>query len=252
MAISALLLTHLISYPKTPFSADYKFPLLPFAIFLIYGIVICEINTWNYRRLKNQLNKASSRLKQIIKIVRVNLLSCTLIFVLLTTAQMVIFQFVMDPFRFMGLLGICLMISLIETGVLIILKITDAPEKEVVTLKKVAEKSETEALMIVRNDELIKFSEKQVHFLIHREGCVFLVDENGQRFTTQFNALSEVEDKLSTNFFRANRQLIVSRQAIQALQKSTNHKLTVSVAHLSDDVTISRYKSHEFKKWLHS
>ena len=143
------------------------------------------------------------------------------------------------------------MISLIETGVLIILKIAGKSDNSPVTLNQLAGQSKSNELLIVRNDKLMKFDEQQVHYLLHKDGCIFLVDENGQRYTTQFNALTEVEEKLSKNFFRANRQIIVSREAICRLQKVSNHKLRISVEHLPEEVTISRYKNHAFKKWLY-
>lgn len=247
MVLLAFLMTHLITYQKLPFTADYKFPIIPFSIFIIYGILICETNTWNYKRF---ISKFGSRfdLKGILRIIRTNLIACTIIFIVLTAFQMAVFQFIMDPFRFVGLLSICLMISLIETGVFIVL--TFSKNKKPLTLNRVA--AQTEGLTILRNDELLTFKEEEVEVLVNQNGCIFLYDSNGNRFTTQFESLNEVESKLSENFFRANRQTLISKSAIKSLQKDSNKKLKLELHQLDQSITVSRYKSRDLKNWFKS
>lgn len=245
MVMLAFIMTHLISYQKLPFSHAYEFPLIPFTIFVTYGIFICEVNTWNFRQLASRY-RLSSDLKSIRRIVQANLIACTIIFTVLTVIQMLIFHYVMNPFRFVGLLGICLMISLIETGVFIVLEFVRQKRKTITFNQVAAEKNE---LTIVRNNELMTFKEEDVAYLIHRNGCVFLMDQQGQRFTTQFESLSEAESHLSSQFFRANRQILVSRKAIRSLKKDVNNKLLLQVDHLSEPLTVSRYKSKDLKAW---
>lgn len=245
MIVLALVMTHLISYQKLPFSSNYHFPFIPFSIFVIYGIFICEVNSWNYRKLSTRYGHGSD-FRNTKRIVQVNLLACTIIFIVLTFAQMVIFQYAMNPFRFAGLLGVCLMISLIETGVFVVMTLI-REKNRAVTFNRIA--SEKKELTILRNDELITFSEEQVAFMVHQDGCVFLIDKAGQRFTTQFESLGEVEVRLSDQFFRATRQTLVSRSAIYSLKKDVNGKIKLGVTHLSEPLTVSRYKSRELKEW---
>lgn len=249
MVVLALVMTHLISYQKLPFSRDYQFPIIVFCIFVVYGIFICEVNTWNYRRLAARYGQ-SFDLKNIIKLIQTNLLACAIIFTVLTSAQMLVFQNTMNPFRFAGLLGVCLMISTIETGVFVLLAISRQKSRSPITLGKVAAgKSE---LTILRNDELLTFREEEVAYLIHQEGCVFLVDQQGHRFTTQFESLSEVEGRLSSQFFRANRQMLVSRTAVRSVKKDVNNKLKLKICHLNEPITVSRYRSKHLKDWYKS
>ena len=247
MVLLAFVMTHLITYQKLPFSPDYQFPFISFTIFLIYGLFICETNTWNYRRLSKK-SKLGNDLSSVLLIIRTNLLYCMLIFTILSIGQMLIFQYVMDPFRFVGLLGVCLMISLIETGVFILRGY--AKGNGTLTLNKLASTSDT--LTIVRGGELRTIQENEVSCFVHQNGCVFLIDTDGNKLVTQYESLSEVEEKLSNRFFRANRQTIISRPAIRALQKDVNNKLKVQLEHLSTSINVSRYKSRELKTWFKS
>lgn len=245
MVMLAFIMTHLISYQKLPFSNTYQFPFIPFSIFIIYGIFICEVNSWNFKQLASRY-RLRFDLKSIRRIVQANLIACTIIFTLLTVIQMLIFHYVMNPFRFVGLLSVCLMISMIETGVFIVLEFVRQKHKSI-TLNQVA--AERNKLTIVQSNELMTFSEEEVAYLIHRNGCVFLVDQAGHRYITQFESLSEVEPRLSSRFFRVNRQTIVSKTAINSLKKDVNNKLKLQVNHLVESLTVSRYKSKSLKQW---
>lgn len=244
MVLLAFIMTHLITYQRLPFSSDYRFPWIPFSIFLIYGLFICETNTWNYRRLSGK-SKLNYDQHSVWLIVRTNLFYCTIIFSVLSIIQMAIFQYVMNPFRFVGLLGVCLMISLIETGVFIL---RGYSKKNTLTLNKVAATSSR--LSIVRNGELRTVDEKDIAYFIHQNGCVFMIDRDGNKLVTQYESLSELEEKLTMHFFRANRQTIISRSAIRSIQKDVNNKLKLQLEHLSEAISVSRYKSPELKTWL--
>ncbi len=244
MVLLAFIMTHLITYQKLPFSPEYQFPFIPFSIFLIYGLFICETNTWNYRRLSKK-SKLQYDLASTWLIVRTNLFYCTIIFSALSVIQMIVFQYIMDPFRFVGLMSVCLMISLIETGVFIL---RGNGQKNSLTLNKVAASSNK--FSIVRNNQMIALEEAEISYFVHSNGCVFLINSVGDKLITQYESLSDVEERLSQNFFRANRQTIISRPAIKAIQKDVNNKLKLTLAHGEQSIIVSRYKSPELKTWL--
>lgn len=246
MIVLAYIMTHLISYQRVPFTEDYQFPFLPFAIFVIYGIFICEANTWNFKRLAVSFDHHVD-VAMIWRILQINLITCTLIFVVLSGIQMLIFQYVPNPFRFVSLLGICLLITTIETAVFIVLELVKSRHDQPVTFNQIAVK--TSDLTIVRNNEMITFNEAQITCFMHKEGCVFLIDQNGHWFTTQFGSLGEIEGKLSNHFFRANRQVILSHTAIRSMKKGVNGKLRLEVKHLSEPLIVSRYRSKDLKQW---
>lgn len=244
MVLLAFVMTHLITYQHLPFSPGYQFPLIPFSIFLIYGLFICETNTWNYRRLTKK-SRLQFNASSVWLIVRTNLFFCTIIFTALSITQMLIFNYTMNPFRFVGLLSICLMISLIETGVFVF---RGYSQKGSLTLNKVAASSNE--LVIVRNDELRTVREEEIAYFLHQDGCIFLVDNEGNKIVTQYESLNEIAKKLSGEFFHANRQTIISKSAVRSIQKDVNNKLKVQLDHLPESISVSRYKSPELKHWL--
>lgn len=246
MVTLALIMTHLISYQKLPFTENYRFPAIHFGIFVIYGIFICEINTRNYRKLAGEPGFQFDW-KGIRRMMQINLVSCTLIFTVLTIGQMLIFQSVMNAFRFAGLLGVCLMISVLETGVFIVHTLLKQRTRKPVTLNRLA--SEKKELTILRNNELLTFREEDIAYLIHENGCIILVAQNGNRLTTQFDTLSEVESRLTAEFFRVTRQVLVSRKAIHSVKKDVNQKLKLQISYLKGSLTVSRYRCKDFKDW---
>ncbi len=251
MVLLAFLMTHLITYQKLPFTSGYHFPAIPFTIFVIYGLFICETNSWNYRKLLARVSSNRLGRSHTKAIIATNLIACVGIFTALTIAQMILFKFTMDPFRFVGLLSVCLMISLIETGVFILRGI-NKNRNEALTLNRLAKNSSTTELSVVRNNELLKLSQSEIAYFKHHNGVIFLVTTDGKKIITQFDSLNEVESSLSDQFFRANRQVIVARDSVLSLQKLKNNKLQLRISHLEEIVFVSRYKSSKLKNWLKS
>ncbi|WP_128548399.1 LytTR family DNA-binding domain-containing protein [Larkinella soli] len=98
---------------------------------------------------------------------------------------------------------------------------------------------------------------EEIAYFYSTQGVVLLVRTDAQQLTTRYNSFTELEKLLpSTLFFQLNRQFIVSLAAIRSVQDDSNRKLLVSLApalHKQDPVetvTVSRYRSAEFKRWL--
>ena len=92
---------------------------------------------------------------------------------------------------------------------------------------------------------------KNVKYFFSDSKIVFLVDNAGKKWITQYT-LSELEDLLDERYFRLNRGILVSRQAISQIKKLPNHRLLVTIGQPNDDhfETVSRYKSTRFKQWF--
>lgn len=246
MVLLAFIMTHLIAYQKLPFTAEYSFPWIPFSIFVIYGLFICEINSWNYRRLSPKMNGSIGRWRNTLKLVSVNLISCAIIFTILSVVQMLVFEYTMNPFRFIGLMSVCLMISAIETAVFII----NGFDRKHLTLNKIASSAQApDHLTIVRNQQMTKIPTEEIAHVRNQSGVIMLIKMDGQKSSTHFETLTEVEEKLE-DFFRANRQTLISRQSVKAVKSDVNGKLKLELSDGSNEITISRYKSRAFKNWL--
>lgn len=93
---------------------------------------------------------------------------------------------------------------------------------------------------------------RDVLYFISESKIAFMVDASGKKWITQYT-LSELESMLDRSFFRLNRRILASRQAISQIKKLPNHRLLVTVSQPDGDhkETISRYKSTRFKQWFH-
>jgi len=90
------------------------------------------------------------------------------------------------------------------------------------------------------------YSENKIVYTVQNDGTVIHTD-----FT-----LNELEEKINDQlFYRANRQMIIHKDAVDQIEKIENGKLRVRLkAALKSDaiaeITISRYKRKEFMSWF--
>ncbi len=76
---------------------------------------------------------------------------------------------------------------------------------------------------------------------------------DNQKFILDYT-LDELERSLQpADFFRANRQCIISQRCVVAIHPWFNQQLKVDIIPApTAQLVISREKSHEFKKWMGS
>ncbi|MBL7137814.1 MAG: LytTR family transcriptional regulator DNA-binding domain-containing protein [Bacteroidales bacterium] len=97
-------------------------------------------------------------------------------------------------------------------------------------------------LPIAVNDIAFFYLENQMVFCFTRENEKFIIDQALDKISQQLNP----ED-----FFRANRQFIVSRKAIKAAVHHLNRKLKLSISPSpKEDIVIGKTKVTAFKEWL--
>jgi len=91
----------------------------------------------------------------------------------------------------------------------------------------------------------------EVAYFYSEDKMVFLKTKTSQRYLLDFN-LEELEKELDPkDFFRANRQYILSNKSIQDIHSWFNGKLKVKVIpETSDEVIISRDKAADFRTWM--
>jgi DNA-binding LytR/AlgR family response regulator len=76
---------------------------------------------------------------------------------------------------------------------------------------------------------------------------------NGERYSTDYVTLDEVEELLDPQqFYRANRQFIINIDAIHSVKPVENSKLIIRLKEPNHklEIDMSRLKSPEFKKWM--
>ena len=100
---------------------------------------------------------------------------------------------------------------------------------------------------------MISVESNQVSYFQTRNGVVHMTTR-GHRTYFMDQTLDELESVLDpSKFYRANRQFIVSFDAIKTVHKYHKGKLLVEVSPESkDEVVVSAEKATKFKQWLDS
>lgn len=102
-------------------------------------------------------------------------------------------------------------------------------------------------------DEIVTIETADIAYLYIDRSITHIRCQNGDRFTSN-QSLSELENRLDKNqFFRANRQYLLSIKAIEKIFVYGNNQLKITVLPPSpDDILISKNRVAEFKEWLNS
>ena len=86
----------------------------------------------------------------------------------------------------------------------------------------------------------------------YRDEVIWIQTTDNQRLITDYNSLDEIEELLNPEgFFRANRQFIVNKQAIESYRTHFTGKIELKlVVTTKDDVVVSKEKAHQFRGWF--
>ncbi|MCK0160514.1 LytTR family transcriptional regulator [Allomuricauda sp. F6463D] len=120
------------------------------------------------------------------------------------------------------------------------------------SLKPDGSEGKKRVLTYLKN-ELVSLSIEDIAY-IFTENTVTYVKRLDGKVTTSNNSLEELSNDLDdSQFFRANRQFILSINAIHKILRYGNNQLKIEVVPESDiNIIVSKNKASEFKKWLNS
>lgn len=94
-------------------------------------------------------------------------------------------------------------------------------------------------------DEVLCFySSQKISYLLPLNGGPIIIDDSLDRLYRKLPA---------DHFFRANRQFIITTECVRQISSAENGKLTIRLcenSHVPETITVSRLKSHAFRKWL--
>ncbi|MFP2995776.1 LytTR family DNA-binding domain-containing protein [Spongiivirga sp. MCCC 1A20706] len=155
----------------------------------------------------------------------------------------------------------------LQDGVLNLSKLNDSLEKyqnRIETIQEAAsvngqknevenaetESSKTRLLTYVRN-ELVSVATTDIAYIYVESTITYVVRRDGKKATTN-ESLDQIYSYLDPKlFFRANRQFIVSIQAINRIVKFGNSALKIETQPETDqEVVIGKNKAANFKQWL--
>jgi len=88
--------------------------------------------------------------------------------------------------------------------------------------------------------------------VFYKDQIIYLLAIDGQKYVTDYNTLDEIEELVNpANFYRANRQTLINKSAVESIQKHFSGKIEVKVkGHADVVIDVSREKALEFKNWL--
>jgi DNA-binding LytR/AlgR family response regulator len=118
------------------------------------------------------------------------------------------------------------------------------------SLKK-EENYKTHFLMPVKGDKLLPVSVEAIQYFYISNGLVKAVDSEGKEFVLS-QSLDELAEQLNPHdFFRANRQFIVSRKAVSDISLWFNGRLAINLkVPVPEKIIISKAKASELKDWF--
>jgi DNA-binding LytR/AlgR family response regulator len=109
----------------------------------------------------------------------------------------------------------------------------------------------THFLVPSKGDKLIPLQASDISYVYIEAGLVKAVTFEGKSFRFDYT-LDELAEMLDpANFFRANRQYLISRQAIKDIDLWFNSRLSVNLKLVvPEKILISKARIPEFKKWF--
>ena len=118
-------------------------------------------------------------------------------------------------------------------------------------LSRLVQKKHRERFLVYSGDSLIPISWHDVAYFLSEDGVTMLVTNNDKRYFIA-ESLDTLEEELNpTDFFRANRQFIISSKSIEKIHNFGNQKLKLTIKPaVQDDIIISKLKATSFKSWL--
>jgi DNA-binding LytR/AlgR family response regulator len=108
----------------------------------------------------------------------------------------------------------------------------------------------TQRFMVKIGNAVKVIDYQDVNYFFSQEKITFAVLGNGKKYPIN-PPLDKLETMLGKDFFRANRQFIVSRNAIVAMQTHSKSRLRLTLQPtVNEEVIVSTERTKDLKKWL--
>lgn len=118
-------------------------------------------------------------------------------------------------------------------------------------IRKLTEKVYRERFLVYFGDSLIPVNADAVAYFLSEDGTTLLITHENKRYFVN-ESLDDLEEELNPkNFFRANRQFILSLKSIDKIHNYGLQKLKITIKPASsEEIIVSKLKATQFKKWL--
>lgn len=243
--IFSLVINHLALRDSFPGSASYRFPIEGFLSSIVLCILISIIAELNFKFYKKKYFSKKIEKGTIVWFMASTLSYITIMYILLS----IISNLILGGQTVFYYLVIGLLITLLLSFTLI----GSLYAKDIYHLYKLSLKDAE--IRIESGSKITKLTYENIACFYSENKIVYTVRNDGTTITTDFT-LNELEEKINDQlFYRANRQIIIHKEAVDQIEKIENGKLRIRLkASIENDaiatINISRYKRQEFMNWF--
>lgn len=245
LTIFSLVVNHLATRESFPDSESYRFPIEGFLSSIFLCILIGIIADLNFKFYKK---KHFSKKVEIVTIVW--FMASTLAYITIMYIPVnIILNIVAGGDTELYYLLIGLLITLLLSFIFIGLWYA----QDIYNLYKLSIKDAE--ITIESGARMTKLAYENIACFYIENKIVYTIQNDGTTINTDFT-LNELEEKINDQlFFRANRQIIIHKDAVDQIEKIENGKLRIRLkASIENDVipeiNISRYKRKAFMNWF--
>ncbi|RDK85551.1 LytR/AlgR family response regulator transcription factor [Marinirhabdus gelatinilytica] len=243
--VFSLVVNHLTTRDSFPGSDRYRFPIEGFLSSIALCILIGTIAELNFNFYKK---KYFSKKVEIVSISWYMVTTLGYVTAMYIPLSVLLNKIAGGETEFYYLL-IGLLITLLLSFILISL----AYAQDIYNLYRLSIKDAE--ITIESGAKTTKLTYGNIACFYSENKIVYTVQNDGTTITTDFT-LNELEEKINDQlFFRANRQMIIHKDAVDQIEKIENGKLRVRLkASVENDaiaeINISRYKRKAFMAWF--
>jgi len=244
LTLFSLVVNHLANRDSFPGSKSYRFPIEGFLSTIILTVLVGIIADLNFKFYKK---KYFSKKVQIGTIVSFMVSTLGYIAIMYIPANIIIDIVAGGQTEFYYLL-IGLLLTLLTCSILIGLLYA----QDIYNLYKLSIKDAE--ITIESGAKITKLTYENIAGFYSENKIVYTVQNDGTTINTDFT-LNELEEKINNQlFFRANRQIIIHKDAVDLIEKVENGKLRILLkTSIENDtiaeINISRYKRKAFIDW---
>ncbi len=245
VVIFSLVVNHLAASDNFLENEAYRFPTIGVVFTIVLSILVIIIADINFNYYKKKYFSKKIEISAIMRFMATTLGYITLLYVPLN----IIVELAIGGHVQFYLILIGLIITLLICFILIALLYA----QDLHALYKLSIKGAE--ITIESGAKTTKLPYEHIAYFYSEHKIVYTVQYDGTTISTDFT-LNELEEKINDQlFFRANRQLIIHKDAVAQVEKIENGKLRIRLkAAIQNEtmaqITISRYKRKTFLDWF--
>jgi len=245
LTIFSLVVNHLSARDSFPDSELYRFPIEGFLSSIILGILIGIIADINFKFYKKKYFSKKIEIATILLFMVSTLGYITIMYIPLFIVLNIVAGGNTEFYYLLIGLLLTLLVSFVAIGLVY--------AQDIYKLYKLSIKDAE--ITIESGAKTTKLTYGNIACFYSENKIVYAVQNDGKTINTDFT-LNELEEKLNDQLFiRANRQIIIHKNAVDQMEKIENGKLRIRLkASVESDaiseINISRYKRQAFMNWF--